>query len=168
MTQIKYIRGDATQPIGYGSRIVMHIVNSKGAWGRGFVVQLAKRYPSTETSYRQWAASECVPRDAQFALGNVQFVDVGDDITVANMLAQQGIGIWRGQIPLRYVALQECLVKVRERALATKATVHAPRIGAGLAGGDWALIADTMRRELSDHGIQVFIYDLPAQSDPRD
>jgi O-acetyl-ADP-ribose deacetylase (regulator of RNase III) len=160
MTPIKYIKGDATQPIGYGSRIIAHIVNSKGAFGAGFVVPLARRYPSVETSYRQWAASECLPTANQFALGNVQFVDVGDDITVANMLAQQGIGRRHGQIPLRYVALQECLVKVRERARATNATVHGPRFGAGLAGGDWALIADTIKRELSDHGIQVLIYDL--------
>jgi O-acetyl-ADP-ribose deacetylase (regulator of RNase III) len=160
MTPIKYIKGDATQPLGYGPKLIIHVVNSLGAWGAGFVVPLAKRYPATETSYRMWHASECLPKADQFSLGNVQFVEVGDDITVANMLAQQGIGKRYGQIPLRYVALQECLAKVRERAIATNATVHGPRFGAGLAGGDWALIADTIKRELSDHGIQVLIYDL--------
>lgn len=160
MTPIKYIKGDATLPFGYGHRIIAHVVSSSLDTSSEFFVRLAKRYPSVESHYREWAASECAPRAEQFALGNVQFVDVGDDVTVASMLAQQGTKPHRGQIPFRYVALQECLVKVRERALATKATVHAPRIGAGLAGGDWALIADTIKRELSEHGIQVFIYDL--------
>jgi len=158
MIPIRYILGDATDPIGYGHKIIAHIVNSAGGWGRGFVLPLAKRYPPAEVSYREWHANK-----SGFVLGNVQFVDVGEGVTVANMLAQQGYGRAYGLPPIRYVELQECLVKVRERALAMNATVHAPRFGSGLAGGQWALIADMIKDELSSHDVAVFIYDLPGK-----
>jgi len=59
---------------------------------------------------------------------------------VANMIAQHGYRSANGQIPLRYDALETCLLKVTE-ALEDgdlgpwEYKVHMPRIGCGLAGG---------------------------------
>jgi O-acetyl-ADP-ribose deacetylase (regulator of RNase III) len=36
-----------------------------------------------------------------------------------------------------------------------------PRIGAGLAGGDWATIAQIIQDELCAHDVNVTVYDLP-------
>lgn len=40
---IHYITGDATIPIGEGKKIIAHVCNDIGAWGKGFVLPLAKK-----------------------------------------------------------------------------------------------------------------------------
>lgn len=57
---IQYIKGDATQPIGEGKKIIAHICNDKGGWGRGFVVALGGRYPLAKSSYKMWAKGKDV------------------------------------------------------------------------------------------------------------
>lgn len=39
-------------------------------------------------------------------------------------------------------------------------TIHMPRIGCGLAGGDWAEIERLIERLLCDNDIHVRVYDL--------
>ncbi len=41
-----------------------------------------------------------------------------------------------------------------------KASVHMPRIGAGLAGGDWREIEQIILDELAAHDLDITIYDL--------
>lgn len=49
-----YVYGDATVPLGTGNRIIAHICNDTGAWGRGFVLFLSRRAPESETACRAW------------------------------------------------------------------------------------------------------------------
>ena len=65
---IQYIKGDATQPQGAGLKIIAHVCNDMGAWGKGFVVALSKRWKKPEADYRAWYLSK-----TDFALGDVQF-----------------------------------------------------------------------------------------------
>ncbi|RKW18275.1 MAG: Appr-1-p processing protein, partial [Capnocytophaga sp.] len=44
MTEIKYIKADATFPQSEGNIIIPHICNDIGAWGKGFVLALSKRW----------------------------------------------------------------------------------------------------------------------------
>jgi hypothetical protein len=98
----------------------------------------------------------------KYNLGDIQAVRVRGDLTVINMFGQHGIYPENGAIPLRYFELQECLQRVRtychENAIES---IHAPRFGAGLAGGNWDIIEDMITRDLSD--IPVYIYTLPKQ-----
>ena len=61
--------------------------------------------------------------------------------------------------PVRYEAIRKGLQRVRELAIAHKASIHMPRMGAGLAGGNWDLIAEIIESELCVHGLQVTVYD---------
>ena len=45
MLNINYVIGDATQPIGDGAKIIVHVCNDIGGWGRGFVLALTKKWP---------------------------------------------------------------------------------------------------------------------------
>ncbi|MBV9509840.1 MAG: Appr-1-p processing protein, partial [Caulobacteraceae bacterium] len=51
---ITYLKGDATQPTGKGNKIIAHICNDLGGWGKGFVLALSKRWPQPEAAFRQW------------------------------------------------------------------------------------------------------------------
>jgi hypothetical protein len=42
------------------------------------------------------------------------------------------------------------------------ASVHMPRIGCGLAGGEWGRVESIVRDTLCAEGIEVTVYDLPS------
>ena len=54
----------------------------------------------------------------------------------------------------------EALDAVGLHAAARKATVHMPRIGSGLAGGDWTKIKQMICRMAVKHRVLVLIYTL--------
>ncbi|GHA76937.1 Appr-1-p processing protein [Streptomyces termitum] len=54
MREIAYVRGDATAPRGRGTRIIAHVCNDRGGWGKGFVLALSRRWPEPEAAYRRW------------------------------------------------------------------------------------------------------------------
>ncbi len=157
--EILYTTGDATQPGGTGPRIIAHVCNDIGGWGRGFVVALSRRWPQPEQHYRAWAAGNSgIP----FALGEVQFVPVEDAVWVANMIGQRDTRTRDGIPPVRYDAIRSALQVVAAFADEQNASVHMPRIGAGLAGGSWDIISAIVHEELICRDIPVTVYDLPA------
>lgn len=158
---LKFVEADATLPMAGGHRILVHICNNIGAWGAGFVVALAQRWPKTKDEYRRWYYAQ---RD--FKLGNIQEVNLKSDFTVVNMIAQEGTGIDdEGNPPIRYEALKQCLDKVADLAKTNGSSVHMPRIGCGLAGSDWSQIEPIVISTLIDKGINVTVYDLPEKKD---
>lgn len=164
---INYIMGDATDPWVEGNRIIAHVCNDVGGWGRGFVLALRERWPFAESQYRRWYQEQHnMPgmEDNPLQLGNVQFVPVASTptgkIIVANMIAQRDVIVAPdGTPPIRYVALTSCLRKVNEMAeFIGNTTVHMPRIGCGLAGGKWSEVEKIVSSELTS--CETYVYDL--------
>lgn len=159
MKKIIYVTGDATLPVGEGPKLLVSLSNDKGGWGAGFVLAISRRWKEPERMYRTWAHQgefDGVP----FALGQIQLVQVADNLTVVNLIGQQGY--WRrgSPPPVRYDAIRYGLARVRERALELGASVHMPRIGCGLAGGSWTNVEPIIEEELCAHDISVTVYDL--------
>lgn len=154
MTPITYRKGDATQPEATGPKIIAHICNNLGRWGKGFVMAISARWPGPEKAYREW------DEDIGFMLGAVQFVQVEEDVWVANMIGQHGIQRAGGEAPIRYGAVEQCLAKVANKAKEFGASVHMPRIGCGLAGGKWEVIEPLIVKTLADQDIPVVVYDF--------
>ncbi len=175
---IKYIKGDATNPGGEGQKIIVHICNDVGGWGKGFVLALSQKWTQPEQAFRSWFKHKTlVPTDAirfepladkdgpsgeqVFRLGQVQFVQVETELWVANMIAQHDLKRGRdGTPPIRYGAMEEGLLRVRAFAKKMGATVHMPRIGAGLAGGNWPEIEEIINKTLVAHDITTTVYEL--------
>lgn len=149
--KIKYVKGDATAPRGKGLKAIAHISNDIGAWGAGFVLALSNKWNYPEEFYRAVAAEKGL------TLGDVHIVPVERNIVVMNMVAQAGIGFNDGVAPIRYDALRTCLNKVNEHCVMFGGTLHAPRFGAGLAGGDWNIIEGII---LDVMDVDVTIYDF--------
>ncbi|MFC3986409.1 macro domain-containing protein [Streptosporangium jomthongense] len=152
---ISYTTGDATRPHGQGPKIVAHVCNDLGAWGRGFVTAVSRRWPEPEAAYRAWHRT-----GDGFELGALRLVPVKPDLWVANMIGQHGIRRPGHSAPIRYDALESCLAALRDEALRLRASVHMPRIGAGLAGGSWDRIEPLILTQLTGHGVAVTVYDL--------
>lgn len=149
----RYLKGDATVPQAAGSKVIAHICNNRGGWGKGFVLAVSKRWKEPEQYYRRWYASK-----EDFGLGEIQVVEVRHDMWVANMVAQFGYKVGSKGPPIRLDALRSCLKKLAGEAKFLKASVHMPRIGTGLAGGKWDDIGPMVERELE--GLDVYVYDF--------
>lgn len=157
---LTYQIGDATQPLGDGPRIIVHVCNDVGGWGKGFVVAVSKRWREPERRYRAWHRGE---GDQPFNLGQVQFVQVEPEIWVANLIGQHGMGVRNGVPPIRYEAIRDGLRVVASKAKELCASVHMPRIGCGLAGGKWEEVERIVREELIAAGVATAVYDLPQR-----
>ena len=155
---IQYRIGDATFPEADGFKIIAHVCNDIGGWGKGFVLALSRRWAEPEAAYRRWYRE----RDTNdFQLGAVQLVQVGAEIWVANLVGQQGIRRGPDGPPVRYNAIEDGLNTLADEADAMGASIHMPRIGSGLAGGSWDTIERIIERTLIAARIRVVVYDLP-------
>jgi O-acetyl-ADP-ribose deacetylase (regulator of RNase III) len=155
-TEIKYLKGDATAPQEGGNKVIVHVCNDIGGWGKGFVVALSKRWSAPEKQYREWFKSQ-----NNFELGEVQFVQVEDHLWIANVIGQHKINKdENGNSPIRYEAIRQGLQKVADFADELEASVHMPRIGCGLAGGTWDKIEPLIEASLLAKQINVTVYDF--------
>jgi O-acetyl-ADP-ribose deacetylase (regulator of RNase III) len=157
ITRITYRNGDATAPIASGQKIICHVCNDVGGWGKGFVLAISRRWPEPEAQYRAWYEQG---ESAGFRLGAIQLVNVESALAVANMVAQRGVRPSGGAPPIRYDALRECLTALADRAAALLASVHMPRIGCGLAGGSWPEVEVIINETLLVAAVPVHVYDF--------
>jgi len=156
MKDIQYRKGDATAPQSENNKIIVHICNDIGGWGKGFVMAISKRWKKPENQYREWFKS----KDG-FELGKVQFVQVEEDLWVANLIGQHKINKDEiGNAPIRYDAIEDGLTEVASFAKENNASVHMPRIGCGLAGGKWEMIEPIILQRLSNNDVEVVVYDF--------
>lgn len=151
---LNYIKGDVTAPIGTGPRVITHCCNNVGAFGAGVAWAIAKRWPKVRDQYLAW-----YQRNKDFELGQVQFVPVANDLWVANLIGQEGIGLQNGP-PIRYAAIKRGLERVAEFTLKVNGSVHMPRIGCALAGGRWAQMEPIIQETLCLKGLDVTVYDF--------
>lgn len=155
---INYVVGDATEPIGESDvKIIAHVCNDQYRWGRGFVLSVSKKWPIARTHYLREKPK----------IGHVQYVfsfqkDFTKTMIIANMVAQRGIRSKQNTIPLDYEMLDNCLNSLGCRARFYRAPVHMPRIGCGLAGGDWGRVEKLIERNLKY--LSVYVYDLPKET----
>lgn len=156
-SNINYVFGDATEPEGDGPNIIAHVCNNQGAWGAGFVRALSAKYPRAEHVYR-------LLQPQQLELGMVHMVETPSGLCVANMIAQDGLIGRDNRRPLNYAALGECLNKLGVFAQKGGYAVHMPRIGCGLAGGDWIYVEKLVADALPRRGVTTYVYD-PAKDE---
>lgn len=155
---IIYLKGDATSPQANGTKIIAHISNDIGGWGKGFVLAISKRWPEPEKAFRLWHRERA---KNDFALGNIQVVQVEPYIYVANMIGQRGTKTGQSTgVSVRYEAIESCLEKLAKEAKQLGASVHMPRIGCGLAGGKWEKVEPLIEKTLVKNDIDVYIYDF--------
>lgn len=146
---IEYKIGDATNPEETGKICICHICNDSRVWGAGFVLALSRKWKEPEQVYRG---------SSNMDLGDIQLVDVEDNIKVCNMIAQHGIGMRNGP-PIRYTAVEDALRRLQE-VIEEQYTIVCPKMGSGLAGGKWEKIEEIIIKQLVDKGRKVVVYSL--------
>ncbi|MHB9857791.1 macro domain-containing protein [Streptomyces sp. YIM S03343] len=156
MSGIAYVRGDATAPAVKGVKVIAHVCNDSGGWGKGFVLALSRRWSAPEADYRAWYRARA---QNDFGLGAVRLVQVEKYVWVANMIGQRGTRTGSKGVPVRYEAIDTALAALADEVIALGASVHMPRIGCGLAGGTWPRVEPLITERLVRRGIAVTVYD---------
>lgn len=178
---LSYVTGDATEPEGDGMKEILHSCNNAGGWGAGFVLALDQKWTYPGDVYYEWSKNldgdKGIYKDVPFELGYVMMVPVTEDITVANIIGQGTPRSKKYQkfdkaAPIgpavSYEALKTAFKSIvlynKETPGYEDVTIHMPRIGAVLGGGDWKVIEGIIKEYLCDAGFDVTVYDLPANS----
>lgn len=145
---MKYVEGDLFADVveETPNTIIAHICNNKKAWGKGFVVPLAEAYPASREAYMALRELE---------LGYVQFVNVAENVKVANMVAQT-LG---GSRPLFYNHLARCMDRVADECKGGW-RIACPMFGSGLASGNWLFIEQLIEDCWERRGVEVTVYYL--------
>lgn len=160
LKKINYQNGDLLEYQSAGRFFIAHICNHVGAFGKGFALALSNKWQSPRLHYRTWYQSKLTIEQCPFELGEIQLVKVEEHITVVNMLAQFGLRSKFNPQPIRYEALEKCLEKLTTIAPEHCDEVIMPRIGTGLAGGNWDLIEPIIKRTLIAGNVNVRVFEL--------
>jgi O-acetyl-ADP-ribose deacetylase (regulator of RNase III) len=150
MSKINYVKGDATNPQGDGTKLILHCCNNFQKWGAGFVLAISKKWKEPEEHY-------CSLNEKDLVLGTAHFIGVEEDIIVVNIIGQHDIRSINGVPPIRYDAIMKALAEINIIAKTIKATIHMPRMGCGLAGGNWNKMESIIENNLD---VPVTVYDL--------
>ena len=156
---MKLVHGNVLDPRAPGEKIICQLVNNQArTWGGGVARSTARKYPKAQDSFSTWINS--IPHSAR--LGSVHFQYVGNSMTIASLVGQQGYGA-SSSPRIRYAALAECFEKVLAYAVERSASVHMPRIGEGQSGGSWETVVEIVRTVLVNNSVTVTVYDLPPR-----
>lgn len=140
------VKGDVFES---GADIIAHGCNCKGGFGSGVAGIVAKKFSNVRNSYLTKFQTE------GWQLGDVQFVGIGNSKYIANCATQKNY-LPRGPRHADYDAIKACMEKVRDFAKENKLTVACPKIGAGLAGGDWNIIKKILKDVFTDYDVTVY------------
>ena len=134
--------------------MIVHGCNAKGAMGSGVAKAIRKKWPEAYDAYRAQL------KDKGLRLGDVIFADVAGGKIIANAITQETHGRSRNRRYVSYDAVSDCMTSVRETAdKLSVSTVAMPRIGAGLANGNWDIICRIVECELVENGVGVVVYE---------
>ena len=116
--------------------VIVHGCNCRHAMGAGIAKQIKDSFPEA------WAADLATPAGAE-KLGQISSAETdcdGHRLTVVNAYTQDGV-------LLDYSALRRAMREVKRRFGGKR--IAYPKIGAGLARGDWSKIAAIIDEELA-------------------
>lgn len=157
---LKYAKGDLIKAAQLGEvDIIAHCCNCFNTMGSGIAPQIAKAFPNAK---RVDDATNSGDRD-KLGDATVSVTDFENHtVWVYNLYGQYGYWSRRdGGIDLNYFFLAKSLEAMRNDMLyfdAQDAKIGFPKIGCGLAGGDWTVVSQII--ETIFEGFDVTIYEL--------
>ena len=136
-TKIIYKKGDVTKVKHNNTYILIHCCNNKGVYNAGVARCIRNKWYGAYKTYMDFIEKN----KGTDILGKVQLWNNPKNLNmyIGNCIAQDGYGRVKKQY-VKYDALRSCLKKIKRGALYLKCDIIAPKLGSGLAGGDWNII----------------------------
>lgn len=148
---IKYVKGDLFEA---PEDIIAHGCNCRNGYGSGVAYTMSQRYPKAKSLFHEKYDEE------GWSLGDVQFVLQNDGKYIANCATQDHF-VPRGFKHADYGAIEECMQQVKRFAKDKGLSIAIPKIGAGLAGGQWHEIEAILKEVFSDYDVTVYYLEQP-------
>jgi O-acetyl-ADP-ribose deacetylase (regulator of RNase III) len=150
---MKVIRGDLVKLALDGRfEVIIHGCNCQCVMGAGIARTIKQTFPEA------YKADSATPKGSRDKLGSLSTATVdrnGRRISIVNGYTQFH---WRGSgILVDYDALRSVMRQVK--VMFSKRTIGYPKIGAGLAKGDWTTIAAIIDQELADEDHTLVEYE---------
>lgn len=156
--KIKYMQGDMfshTFPQDQKWKIYAHGCNTKGVMGSGVALQVKRMFPFAYNAYMLQYNTDSLH------LGRLVSGQEGD-VIILNMITQATYGRDKSIVYVSYDAVEECVRhinigcgKIKQRSVVE---VVMPKVGAGLANGDWDIIEKII--EEGSTNFQPVVYTL--------
>ena len=150
---MKVVQGDLIQLALDGAfDVIVHGCNCQCSMGAGIALAIKRVFPEA------FEADKATRKGDAGKLGSISFAELerdGHRLVVVNGYTQDH---WRGRgVNVDYQALREVFRTVAEQFPGQR--IGFPKIGAGLAGGDWARISNIIEQELAgeDHTFVEFV-----------
>lgn len=143
--------------------IIMHQANCFSIMGAGIALAIAEKYPLAAI-----ADKEC-PYKPEYRFGKFSYAVNDNGVTVANLYGQYELGHVKGEkLEERMMKLDSALNFFLYTVQAGRGTkdVNATKIGVpykmgcALAGGDWNIVREILKRASERHQVDIYIYKL--------
>lgn len=128
--------------------VIGHGVNCKGGFGSGIAGQIAKLYPNVRDEYLGYH------KNVGWVLGDVQLIGTTGHI-IANCATQENYGR-SNELYANYHAIERICRKLRHFCKEEGHTLALPKIGCGLANGDWKVVEEIYNRVFHDMKVKVY------------
>lgn len=147
--KIIYKQGDLLE---CSERVIVHGCNAQGVMGSGVAKAIKEKYPEAYAGYMS------THENGGLELGEVIGVYSGDKL-ILNAITQRYYGRYKYKVYADYEAIREAFKSINEQC--TYSAIAMPKIGAGLANGDWNIIEKIIEDECTD--VQVVVYVLEGE-----
>ena len=129
---IKYKQGDL---LDVTEGVILHGCNAQGVMGSGVALSIKHKYPTAFELYKTFE------RLQGLKTGMIIPVKVSSTLHVVSLITQTYYGRDPTIRYVSYTAIRVCFEKLHKLFL-TEIPFHFPKIGAGLANGDWQVIQE--------------------------
>lgn len=141
-------------------RVLCHGCNAQGKMGAGIAVAVRKLYPKAFSDYRQLYEDQ----GGRLGLGQCVFAACDDGRTIIDAVTQEFYGRDPAVVYVDYDGVRRAMQTINAWAKDNAVgAVAFPKIGAGLANGDWSVIAAIIEDESTD--FQPVVYELAVASE---
>jgi O-acetyl-ADP-ribose deacetylase (regulator of RNase III) len=131
-----------------------HGVNCQNKMGSGVAKALFTKYPEIKKEYHEF----CEMNKDSKLLGRAQFVMTSDGKIVYNMFTQDKYG-YDGKKYVNYAAVVEIFTKLAKSSITR---IAIPKIGCGLAGGNWTFMEQLINDTVGDD-LEIWVYELETK-----
>lgn len=128
--------------------VIVHGCNCMCTMGSGIAKSIRSNYPSA------YEVDQKTIKGDRSKLGTISVVTLENDKVIINAYTQYGYG--RDKVYVDYDAIRSCMREIKTKYAGKR--IGLPKIGAGLAGGDWGIVSGIIDEELEGEDVVVVVY----------
>lgn len=147
----KVVKGDLIKMAKQGNfDVIAHGCNCFCTMGAGIAKRIKEEFPSAYIADCQTVKGD------KSKLGQFTMVVINDYLDVWNMYTQYNYG---GKNPISYYGITRSFLQLNDFYKGCGVRIGIPKIGSGLAGGDWGIIEEIINGCTPDIDITLVEYD---------